>query len=34
MCFGCVGMIAVWDRATLTLERTLPANEGSGQVWY
>ena len=27
MCCGCLdGTIAVWDRATLTLERTLPAN--------
>ena len=29
MCCGCLdGTIAVWDRATLTLERTLPANGG------
>ena len=33
ICFGCEdGTIAVWDRATLTLERTLPANDGGGQV--
>ena len=35
VCCGCWdGTIAVWDRATLTLERTLPANEGGGEVWY
>ena len=35
MCFGCKdGTMAVWDRATLTLERTLPASEGSDEVWY